>query len=452
VHSQTERLHQKDDEDYEFILGEMERFVTLTPSEQIQYVGDNPSSAFTGMKDLNGGIFPLSVEGQGRFFQIVERGLKHLGADRRRHRREAIVTQLMKDFVSAMANHFEINEHNAHDLFTTAIDSLTRGYQELTYYVPCAVVAQRETDQFAIGPVGFVLREKFLADNEVTIREAATGGDASITEIFLGRLKDFYSRFQWIASITVPPCDKEVSRQRAHECIQKALDVFKLLVGSTRASDVKQAYDAIAPFSSAELVSTSGTNFSLRFGGQGHDAVLNDRWYEQVTRGPAWPLLEAALSNYWATWADLGEIEMRFIDALAWHSDAISERDLGARIVKFWTAIERVLSVSGGSKIVPRAAVLWSEKPDEFDQRLKAANSLYGKRSCVIHGEANRSNESWYSKCAADCEDLSKVVLFEYLYSMRYIRSVPEPTDRKKLEAWLKRVDHFVKLGNAKLP
>ncbi len=63
MHSQTERLHQKDDEDYEFILGEMERFVTLKPSEQIQYIGDNPSSAFTGMKDLNGGIFPLSVEG-----------------------------------------------------------------------------------------------------------------------------------------------------------------------------------------------------------------------------------------------------------------------------------------------------------------------------------------------------------------------------------------------------
>ena len=51
----------------------------------------------------------------------------------------------------------------------------------------------------------------------------------------------------------------------------------------------------------------------------------------------------------------------------------------------------------------------------------------------------------------ADCEDLSKTVLFEYLYSMPYIRSVPEPTDRKRLEVWLKRVDHFVKLGNAKL-
>ena len=39
-------------------------------------------------------------------------------------------------------------------------------------------------------------------------------------------------------------------------------------------------------------------------------------------------------SNYRNAWDDLDEIQTRFIDALSWHSDAISEQDpaLGALV------------------------------------------------------------------------------------------------------------------------
>jgi hypothetical protein len=120
---------------------------------------------------------------------------------------------------------------------------------------------------------------------------------------------------------------------------------------------VKQGHDLTTLSKYAELTSSSPGFFSLRFGGHGHDAILNDQWYQQAIQTPAWPLLQSMLLNYWRTWDELNEIQMRFFDGLAWHSDAISEPDPGARIVKFWTAIERVLSATQGGSIATRVAV-----------------------------------------------------------------------------------------------
>lgn len=58
-----------------------------------------------------------------------------------------------------------MSAENAHDLFNSAVGKLKEGYLELTYDVPCSVVAERSRASFSIGPVTFLLREQFLKHN-----------------------------------------------------------------------------------------------------------------------------------------------------------------------------------------------------------------------------------------------------------------------------------------------
>lgn len=440
------KLSRKDYEDLEFVVKDIQRFASLSPQEQIQQMLADPWSALSGFKGKSGYDFPLSRETHVRFDQIAVRGLKHLGTGAYVHRFEKVVKALKAELSTRILGGFEITSDNAHEIFTSAVRNLEQGYERLTYYVPCSIVAERSFPQFTIGPVVFTLRDQFFEQHRDSIREAvAKFKNSDMEGVVLSRIESFYSEFQWIACITLPACDADVSRSRAHESIQKALDIFKLLVGGERAAHVKQAYDVTVPSRYAELVSLAGDSFSFRLGGKMHNAVTNDNWYQQVVTGPAWPLFEMLLSNYWRAWRELDEIQNRFLDALSWHSDAISERDIGAKIIKFWISIERLLSVSPGSNITARAAALSSNNAEEFQNQAKKLELLYQRRSAVVHGAANRASETWYLESASLSEEASKAALHGYLYSIQMIQNFPGKTARKQLAAWLASLDILVK-------
>ena len=439
---QIAALSLDDYQDYEFILADIEQHVGLSVAEQMERFRRDPWGSLNGLRGPNGSEIPLSEESWKRFVQIARRGLEDLGPSARIHRVEKVVEELKREYSSLLFSGFVPASEDAHDLFTTATRKLEQGYQELTYFVPCSVVAQRNYPAFDIGPVTFVLRERFFAENETALEKAIAGFDLPKTsETLEARMRSFYSGFQWIASITVPACDPEISRSRARSAIQKSLDVFKLAVGGERARHVKQAYDLTPPSDFAELVSASPGEFRLSFGWKGQDAITNDQWYDQLKAGPAWPLLESALLNYWQKWGELDEIDLRFLDALSWHSDAISEPDPGGRIIKLWTSIERTLRTSPGD-IDTRAAVLASNTAHDFANHSRRFKYAYRRRrNDIVHGNANRLNESWYQEAVHVSEEASKEVLFQYLFAIPRIRSLPGATARKRIRAWLKQLD-----------
>jgi hypothetical protein len=444
---QNERLHEKDESDYEVILAEFESFVRKTREEQLQELKAHPWLALSSPKTPNGGTLFASPEAHKRFIQITKRGLKNLGASGKRHRLEVILPKLKEEFVSRLVANADINPQNAHGVFEAVVEKVEATYEELTFYVPCSVVAQRACNRFSIGPVTFVLRESFLREHETAIRDSATTENIKLTNALLERTNTFYTEFQWIACISVPACDREISRKRAHAGVQKALDVFKLIVGGERAAHVKQGYDSRIPEAHAELVSKASGEFSIHLGGNMQDAVVNDDWYSQVTSAPFWPFIQPVLFNWWKTWDHSEEIEVRFLDALAWHSDAISEQDAGAKIVKFWTAIERILSAVRGN-ISARAAVLCAE-PGEFVAKEAEFSGLYQKRSDVVHGGSNRTDEAWYAEAARASEEAARGVLFQYLYYIPTIRRSRMSSPRKKLQSWLRGLDNLVKRERA---
>lgn len=431
------RLHEKDDRDYEFVVAEIQRLLGLSPQEQWEHFKAHPWDA-VGVRTPAGGTVYTTRDARMRLRQIVERGLRAMGSAAECHNADKVYEELPRHFLKLALEGADITGENAHTVFEGAIRNVEATFVEHTHYVPCAVVMHRKRDIFTIGPVTFILRERFFKENEPAIREAAERWAPKVSADILNRTESFYTDFMWIAKITVPPCDVAVSRERARVGIQKALDVFKLIVGSGRAGNVKMAHDIALPQRPWELTSTAATGFNIRSSGTSHDAIVNDEWYEQVTAFPEWPLFERALSEYWSHWGSLNELLARFIDALSWHSDAISERDLSARIIKFWTAIERLLTEGN---LPARLAVLSADTVEGFDAGVKKFSALYSRRSAIIHGSAHRTRESWYRDVAAGAEEASKTALLQFLRAIPGIRCRYRASDRKSLEGWLTYLD-----------
>src|ERR1035437_10140144 len=443
------RLHKKDYRDYEFIVAEIQRFQSLSPRQQWEHWKAHPGDAMGGIKTPSGGTIYLTRDARTRLHQVTERGLRAMGPAAERHNAEKVYEELPRQFINLVVEGADITEENAHRVFEGAIQNLEGLFVEQTHYVPCAVVMHRVRDMFTIGPVTFILRERFFRENEQAIREAAERWSPVMSPDILSRTQSFYTDFMWIARITVPPCDISISRERARAGIQKALDVFKLIVGSGRAANVKMAHEIALPQRPWELTSTQGKGFAIRSSGGSHDAIVNDEWYEQVTAFPEWPLFQGALSEYWSQWGDLNDLLARFIDALSWHSDAISERDLSARIIKFWTAVERLLSVAAKGNLAARLAVLSADTVEGFESCVRKLSILYQRRSEIVHGSAHRSRESWYRHAAAGAEEASKTALIQFLRAVPGIRCRYRASDRKSLEGWLAWLDDVARAYRA---
>jgi hypothetical protein len=89
---------------------------------------------------------------------------------------------------------------------------------------------------------------------------------------------------------------------------------------------------------------------------------------------------------------------------------------------------------------------LSSNTAEEFVGHSKRLHEAYEKRrNDVVHGNANRTEEDWYPDAVRVSEEASRTVLFQYLYSIRQIRMLPAPTDRKRIRVWLTRLDEIAK-------
>jgi len=406
------RLSEKDFDDYEFICREGARLAAMEPQALFEHFRLHPEDRFHWMPRPRGGELFLSRQADLRFLQIATRGLLALGTDREKHSLEKVVGAVKSELVSRLDEPSKITDENAHDVFRAAIQALAVTHSRLTHFIPCTVVVHEVTPRFRIGPVEFALRSLFMHENESQIRRRKEGPQGS--DLGFEQLEKFFSRFRWIAHVAVEPCDAAVSTQRARRAVQMALDLFKLYVGSSRASCVRQGYDLGIPTETAELVSDEPHGFSILWGRRIGDAIVNDNWFRQVSVQKPWQEAESLISRALSTWGEVPEPEQRFLDALAWHGEAVTDPEPQSRVLKFWIAIERVASLHSGVSVAKRAALLSCNNPEEFEGQLSKCNSLYSKRSAVSHGALGRESATSL-ETASRVEMLSRTALAAYL-------------------------------------
>ncbi len=407
-------LSRKDYTDYEFIVKESERLFALGGiEERMKYYSEHKEDALSALYGTEGRALECTRQGARRFDQIVARGLEALGPRARRHSASSLVSSLKTRFAdSAVEICANTTEENARDIFDSVVEEAEKKHRELTHYIPCSFAAHKEPTHFVIGPVRFVLRDIFMQEEDAALRHRP-GSNGSSDPLFED-LQRFFSNYDWVASVRVPLCDPSVSKARAHELVQRVLDLFKLIVGGDRAARVRQAYDLAAPNVAASLSSSGAGDFSISWSRRVPGAIVPDDWYRQISEFRPWQIGESIISAHWENWGDLPEPQQRFLDGLSWHGDALSDADAQAATLKFWTAIERVVSLKDSDPVTRRASVFSVADPSQFPARFKQCQRLYTHRSKIIHGtEGYKTPKS--SVVAVEMEDLSKKVLMFYL-------------------------------------
>jgi hypothetical protein len=420
----------QDETDYDFILEELERINTRSVDALLQHYRANPTEMGYTLEGPDGHTANFTAAGHNRFVQIVDRRLAVSDFQRRRFSKESLIKQLEKEYL-ARAFDNSLSSTDPTGLFNAAVTSVQTTHREIIHLIPCAVVAHRKTQRFSIGPVVFYWQESFWKDAEPEIRKRLPDSP-EIAETFLSRIREFYGSYWWVAEVCVPPCNENISSVRATRIVQKCLDLLKLRIGSGRAARIHQAYDTALPHDQSHLRKIDDLFHISVGGGRMHDAVLNDDWFTQISADPMWKVAESVIQAYWNGWDQSGnEFQQRFIDGMSWHSDAVSDSDITAQIVKYWTAIERVASLKANDSFKKKAAILLSDTAEEYAEATERVRRLYRQRSEIVHGSARRGDPE-LERCARESEEVSQKILFRYLW---LIRAAPAGVDPARARA-----------------
>ncbi len=106
---------------------------------------------------------------------------------------------------------------------------------EASYSFPCVILHCGPThpsfapppDQFALGPVTFQRFEVFLREFKEAVQTGRKLPQEQAVEIFSESAK----KYGWVASVGIPRCAPDVSRRRAEEIIEAAINLLKVSTG-----------------------------------------------------------------------------------------------------------------------------------------------------------------------------------------------------------------------------
>jgi hypothetical protein len=418
--------------DFEVMVQQVIWALKLTPEEWKAHIKTHRLDIFHSIPDPRTGHSRIvGEEFTTRLRKIAKRYLDSNPERKVRTDFASFVEELRKKFSEFfLGTNRAIDEAQMNRWLGSAYRAIAKDHDAAMHYIPCALIFSDTVKEFSVGPVKFYhtadffrlfgeeiegLREKIRARHRKRVEESITEGypaeNASTPEqsVDLGnRLTDellkHYKRFNWFAMVSVPASDKEVSYDRALFATRGALNIIKLLLGAGYTDRLRTADDPGNSGSSATLTRNSHGELDISISSTPLDNVVGDGWLGALG-GPFFDLATRVLTlcSAFETAPPLCE---RFLDALHWFGEAVTEKSRAARIVKFVTAIERICGTGiekdeqgierGVTDIVTtRAAILYSVmRGVPYEQAKAQVAKIYDTRSNLVHGSLSPFDET----------------------------------------------------------
>lgn len=267
-----------------------------------------------------------------------------------------------------------------------------------THYLPCHLMLTSDPDKIQLGPVTFFQKVSFrkhIAPKVRAYRSDPAATDRNWHRQLLQDALKYYKEFQWVAQVEIEDCDKETSVAIAERAVTAALDCLHLLFGAQSTDKMRIGGPRLSRDTRARLglMSSGELDVSLSSGlmGQvnfraGWSAILEKPNWKDIL-GLCGIALEAAVHP------DLARpVSRRFLDAASWFGEAARETSPAAKIVKYVTALERMVMTDEKDDIArlvsERVAALNAAFRMTEDQQTcaKDAKEIYDLRSKLVHG------------------------------------------------------------------
>lgn len=191
-------------------------------------------------------------------------------------------------------------------------------------------------------------------------------------------------------------------------------------------------------------------NFVIRKSSQ--DTPTGKEWFEVLTQ-PDDSYFRAAISalNSCVDPQYTTHLKERFLDAMAWYGQAISEKQISVQIVKYVAALERLTvtrKIDDGSltkTVVGRTAILsYDETKEGYEKALKEADKIYDYRSGLMHGSKSPFDKD-LELISPMAEEITRNALFNALRIFTELDNKVENVREKQLEAKYNELENQIK-------
>jgi hypothetical protein len=447
--------YEKNKEDIEFILGEIQFFAGKSPEELKEHFKENRRDALYQLPHPGRrGYVICGREAFRRFSLIAKRYLSS--------QKDKASKIYLPEFVAALRTDFsqrflgraaELNKQNIERMLCSAYRRVSGKFDSLTHYIPCSIVMHSKPEKFQVGPVQFMHKSTFQKEygqeietkrqaiskkQQEQVKEAIAKGrikpenaaTLEQSERFSDQLADglntFFNLYDWVGIIKIEKCHPIISRQRAILGVEAAINILKLLLGQQHSDRMRTAFSPGFSLRTAELTKSSGGGLDIRLSWGSDGNVPGEDWFDavSVTLGFYFTLAQKALVAF----LDSGRkipLCRRFVDALAWYGDAVSEPSPASKVVKYVSAMER-MTVTGkefdengkersiAEIVVRRAAMLCLHPGGNVIAVAKDIEKIYECRSDILHGSLSPFDES-ISNTAQAAETVARILLLSGL-------------------------------------
>lgn len=414
---------EKDIEDVDFIINEIIRFASMEARDFITYLREHKNDAWFSIPhpSKKGSILTIGEAASRRFYELAKRHLSTRPDLNNNYDINLFIDAVEKEFawMFLKKREKELSQRTLEKMLAAAVKRAKKEHKSLTHYIPCIVVSSSEPETFRIGPVIFVRMEKFLQEHKTEfdlererIREnhirkceeaIASGRPAEqiatpdvsegIANNLVGDTIAYFEKFKWMTVVSIPECDVTLSRERAERATEAALDILKLFFGRLHGERIRQGHSLGSPPNTANLTRevNGKLDFSLSWSSQ--DTPTDKEWINVLIQPDACyfqaaaSALDSCVDPQYSS-----HLKERFLDAMAWYGQAISEQQASMQVVKYVAALERLtitkkLEEGLTNTVTRRSALLsYDGTKEDYDKALKDAEKVYDYRSGLMHG------------------------------------------------------------------
>lgn len=339
--------------------------------------------------------------------------------------RRVSAEQLRKIVVDVFARYI-LKEHCEVDLSTVgqiladAASIAKQSLQTTEHYLPCVLFLNGGPDEFKIGPVTFTRRITFFKNHKQSFRrsvdksvsahiehvnkavgrgfphERATTPEQSkhfIRGLHARAIKT-YRNYPWVATVRLINCDQTVSEERAARIVEVALHVIRVFLGADHTKQLRLAWSRGDALRVAGMWADTDDLIHMSISSRSIGPVGFENWHDALTQnggldlqvfGSAlYPLADAMASFH---------LHERFIDAINWFGDAATDTEASASVVKYTSAIERLLFGKFHEKhtkvFASRVTHILGAFICDDGKTHKNAVKVYKARSELLHGSSS---------------------------------------------------------------
>ena len=300
-----------------------------------------------------------------------------------------------------------IDTKNVDRALSEAAKLAARTIKPRIHFIPCHLMHSKEPPEFTIGPVRFMSQRMFRSHVARLIwKDRASYRGAS----WLRRdSAKYYGSFGWVAEVTIPGCDERTSERLATAAVTSTLDCLHILFQANNTARMSVGGPAVKRDQRATLQFVDhALSFSSSVGRPG-EVVFPDDWatvFDQPEQHYILGLFGVALESAVDPRLDR-PLSERFLDAALWFGEAVRESSHAAKVIKYVTALERLVMTDEKDDITAQVAARVSaicidpDDPRIREQLRKEAERAYSLRSKLAHGSLSPKSDQVFEgvKC-----------------------------------------------------